>query len=170
MKTWLWVAVVAAAITLLVLWQRSGTKTAYVNGLPEYNHLPGREYIFQRDAYIFKYVDRNTSYPLVGAHLDGSPHSVAGLPVEVTAAKVGTSTGTVRILDLVRTGDRFRIVSVRREQSRRETTITFEILLENEAERKYPRLDAFHILDHGPEERGAAPDLLPLFAVERVKG
>ena len=170
MNRWIWISVFALAVTALVLWQRSGTKTAYVNGLPEYNTLPGREYIFQRDCYLFKWKDRNTSYPLVGAHIPGSAYSVPELPQAVDPKNIGTSTEKVRILDVVRSGSRFKIISVRREQSRRETTITFEILFMDEAERKYPRMDAFHILDHTPEARGAAPQIVTDYAAERVKG
>jgi len=57
-----------AAVVLLSLFihsQRNAVKTAYVNGLPQYNGLPNREFIFERDCYIFKMKNRDTSWPLV---------------------------------------------------------------------------------------------------------
>ena len=167
-----WFLVAAAAAVLLVgfvYWQLNSTRTAYVNGLPQYNQLPGREYLFQRDCYIFKFKRHDTDWPLVGANVSGSAMSVPDLPAEVSPKNVGADLPALRILDLARTGDRFRIVSVRRDQNRRGTHFTFEILFINEAERRYPRLDAFWILDHTPEERGEAPSILPDYAVERVK-
>lgn len=169
MNKWIWAALIAVLLTGFVLWQRSGTKTAYVNGLPEYNQLPNREYIFQRDCYLFKFNDRNTSYPLVGANAPEASISVPQLPVEVSEKNIGLKTDQLRILDVVRTGSRFKIISVRREESRKQTTITFEILFMDEADRKYPRMDAYYILDHTPEQHGAAPQILAEYAVERVK-
>ncbi len=166
-----WIIAAAAAVLLIgfVYWQLNSTKTAYVNGLPQYNQLPGREFIFQRDCYIFKFKRHNTEWPLVGANAPGSVMSVPALPAEVSPQYVGAALPEVRILDLARIGDRFKIISVRRETSRRGTHITFEILFINEAERRYPRLDAFWILDHTPEQRDEAPTILPDYAVERVK-
>jgi hypothetical protein len=43
------------------------------------------------------------------------------------------------------------------------------LLFLDEAERKYPRIDAYFIMDHSPEARGEAPSLLRAYAVERVK-
>jgi hypothetical protein len=165
-----WFIAAAAAVLLVgfVFWQLNSTKTAYVNGLSQYNQLPGREYIFQRDCYIFKFKRHNTEWPLVGANVPGAVMSVPALPAEVSTKYVAAALPEVRILDLARVGDRFKIISVRRETSRRGTHITFEILFINETERRYPRLDAFWILDHTPEQRDEAPLLLPDYAVERV--
>ena len=82
---------------------------------------------------------------------------------------VGTKPPGVRLLDTVRTGSRFKIVSVRRDESRTGTAVTFEILLLDEAERAYPRLDAFFLLDHSPESSGGAPRVLEDYAVARVR-
>ena len=167
-----WFIVAAATTALLagfVFWQLNSTKTAYVNGLPQYNQLPGREFVFQRDCYIFKFKRHNTEWPLVGANVPGAVISVSALPAEVSPKYVGAALPEVRIMDLARVGDRFKIISVRRETSRRGTQITFEILFINEAERRYPRLDAFWILDHTPEQRDEAPLILADYAVERLK-
>lgn len=166
-----WIIALAAviAVAAFVLIQRSGTKTVYVNGLPEYNTLPGKEYIFERDCYLFKLKDEKTSYPLVGANAPDLPMSVAALPLEVSDANIGKEFPGVRILDTAHVGDRFRIVSVRRDVKRDSTRVTFEILFINESERRYPRLDAFYILDHTPEAKGAAPRIIEGYAVERVK-
>jgi hypothetical protein len=161
-----WILAVAALslVAAFAILQRNAVKTSYVNGLPQYTALPGTEYIFQRDCYIFKLESRSTAYPLVGTH-----EAVPALPAEVSPAKVGAKLGEVRILDVARVGDRFKIISVRREESRKGTTISFEILFVNEAERKYPRLDAFFILDHSPEKAGEAPRVIETYAVPRVK-
>ncbi|HEU5081526.1 MAG TPA: hypothetical protein VFT72_20095 [Opitutaceae bacterium] len=169
MTKWILVAAVVIAVAAFVLIQRSGTKTVYVNGLPEYNTLPGKEYIFERDCYIFKLDNEKTSYPLVGANAPDLPSSVSQLPNEVTDANVGKELPGVRILDTVHVGDRFKIVSVRRDEKRDSTRVTFEILFINESERRYPRLDAYYILDHSPEAKGAAPRMIDGYAVERVK-
>lgn len=166
---WTWTLLAIVALAALIVWQRGKTKTAYVNGLPEYSSLPGKEYIFERDCYVFKSKKKDTAYPLVGANAAGLAGSVADLPTEVKPEYIGKEVGAVRILDLVRTGSRFKIISVRREQSRTETTISLEILMTDEADRRYPRMDAFYILDHSPEKTGAAPRIIESYAVERVK-
>lgn len=162
-----WIPLVFLLIVLAVIGYNRfyGVKTSYINGLPAYSHLPGQEYIFQEDCYIFKLTDRDTSYPLVG-----NRRTVPALPADVRTEAVGTTVGGVRLLDVVSTGTRFRIVSVRRDESRRGTLITFEILLQNEQQRAYPRLDAEFLLDATPTARGEAPRILPEYAVARVKG
>ncbi len=166
-----WILVAAAAVLLagFIYWQANSVKTSYVNGLPQYNQLPGREFIFQRDCYVFKLKQHDSVWPLVGANAPGSAISVSALPTEVSSKYVNADLPAVRILDIVHTGDRFKIVSVRRDESRRGMHITFEILLLSEPERRYPRLDAFWILDHTPEQRNEAPLVLADYAVERVK-
>ncbi len=170
MNRWIFIGLATLATVSFVLWQRSGTKTEYINGLPLYRDLPGQEYILQQDCYLFKLDAHDTAYPLIGANAAGIPMRVAELPELVSAAQVGTTARGVRILDTCKAGSRFRIVSVRRERSPDSTRITFEVLLENEAERKYPRLDAYYIMDHSPESQGRAPSILPEFAARRVKG
>ena len=83
MKWILAIAVAALAVGVFVL-QRNTVKVSYVNGLETYNHLPGTEYIFQRDCYIFKFRDNDTSWPLVGSHA-----TVPELPETVDARNVG---------------------------------------------------------------------------------
>jgi hypothetical protein len=157
---WVIVAVVAALLAGYVYWQRQSVKTTYVNGLAPYTHLAGREYIVEQDCYIFKLKEHDTSWPLLG-----SQATVPELPAQVSPANVGADMPGVRILDVVRIGDHFRIASVRRDAGRAGTRITFEIVLADESSRKYPRLDAFWIMDHSPEKDGAAPTILPQYAV-----
>jgi hypothetical protein len=151
-------------LTLFIVWQRGSVKTSYVNGLPQYNKLPGREFIFERDCYVFKLASHPTDYPLIGGHA-----TVPELPAAVEEKLVGSSQAGARLLDTVRTGTRFKIVSVRRDEGRTQTNVTFEILLLDETERKFPRLDAFFILDHSPEAAGAAPAMREEYAVARVR-
>ena len=161
---WFLAALISLFIAGFVYWQRQGVKVSYINGLAAYNALPGREYIFQRDCYLFKLDDRPSSWPYVGDHA-----VVASLPNDVDQKRIDAAHPAGRIIDLVRTGDRFKLVSVRRDESRHGTSISFELLFLNEAERKYPRIDAYFIMDHSPELCGEAPRLLPDYAVERVK-
>ena len=166
---WFLAVLIAAVIVAFVYYQRHSVKTSYVNGLMPYSRIPGREYILEHDCYVFKTKDRDTSYPLIGANLPGAPVGSLGLPTEVTEKAISTALPNLRILDVVRSGARFKVVSVRRDESRAGTQITFEILLLDEAERRYPRLDAFWIMDHAPEANGAAPEILEDFAVVRIK-
>jgi hypothetical protein len=164
MFKWFLAAAAVVLVAVFVLWQRDSVKTAYVNGLAQYNKLPGREFIFERDCYIFKLAAHPTDYPLVAARA-----TVPELPAAVDDKLIGSNQSGVRLLDTVRTGSRFKIVSVRRDEGRTKTDVTFEILLLDEAERNYPRLDAFFILDHSPEQTGAAPLVREDYAVARVR-
>jgi hypothetical protein len=159
---WILAALAVALVTVVGLSQRNAVKTSYVNGLPEYNALPNREYIFEHDCYIFKFKKRDTNWPLVGAR-----RTVPQLPADVDEKNIGADFPDVRILDVVRTGARFKLVSVRRDVSRLGTSITFEILFMDEADRKYPRLDAYYLLDHEPEKKGAPPAFLENYAALR---
>ena len=129
MKKWFIVTVAILLVAAFVYWQANSVKTSYVNGLPQYNQLPGREFIFQRDCYVFKLKKHDSVWPLVGANAPGSVMSVPALPTEVSSMYVNGDLPAVRILDIVHTGDRFKIISVRRDESRRGTQITFDILL-----------------------------------------
>jgi hypothetical protein len=151
-----------AVLAVMVVAGRSGVKTAYVNGLPAYNQLPGREFILQQDCYVFKFKDRDTDWPLLADHA-----TVAALPARVEEARVGTETDQVRILATARIGSLVRIVSVRRDEARTGTSVTFEVLFLDERDRPYPRVDAFHLLDHGPEKDGRAPAFLEAYVVPR---
>ncbi len=163
MLKWLLPLVGVALIGWFVVYQRNAVKTSYVNGLPAYNQLPGREYIFERDCYIFNFKSHPASWPLVGTH-----ETVPELPTEVSAKNIGTKLPGIEIIDIAHIGDRFRIVSVRREQSRTETKLSLEVLFMDEERRKYPRLDAYFMLEH----RGRSPEDVPVFredfAVPRV--
>jgi len=157
---WLVAAVAAAFLAVFVYLQLHSVKTSYINGLAPYTNLPGRGFILEQDCYVFKFKAHDSDWPLIGSH-----EAVAELPEQVSASFVGAQLPAVRILDVLKVGDHFRIASVRRDESRSGTTITFEIALADEATRKYPRLDAFWIMDHAPEKTGAAPWILPRFAV-----
>ncbi|WP_404421267.1 hypothetical protein [Nibricoccus sp. IMCC34717] len=146
-----------------VLWQRSGTKVSYVNGLPIYSSLPNREFLFQQDAYILK-TKGPQAYPLVAGHAQ-----LPALPETVDAAMIGRTFGDVTVLGTVKTGSRVRIISVRREEGKQGTLISFEVLFHDEAERPYPRLDARLLLDHSPEAAGEPPRFLDGVVVPRVK-
>jgi hypothetical protein len=161
---WLLALVVAALLLGFVYFERQSVKTTYVNGLMPYTNLPGREFILERDCYIFKFKSRDSSWPLFA-----SQATVAGLPAEVKDGEVGADIPDIRILGVLRVGDLFRIVSVRRDESRAGTAISFEVLLSDESSRKYPRLDAYWIMDHSPEKSGRAPEIMTAYAVPRGK-
>jgi hypothetical protein len=157
---WLIAAALAVLLAGYVYWTRHSVKTTYVNGLAAYTGIAGREYILERDCYIFKFKARDTSWPLLGAQA-----TVPELPADVKESNIGGDFPAVRILGIVRTGDRFRIASVRRDASRTEQRVTFEIVLVDEVTRPYPRLDAYAMLDHSPEKEGGAPRFLADYAV-----
>jgi hypothetical protein len=154
------VAAAAAVLLAFAYLQANSVKTTYVNGLAPYTAIPGREYIVEHDCYVFKFKEHDTDWPLLGAH-----DTVADLPEDVSASKVGSEQPAVRILDVIHVGDHFRIASVRRDVGRTGTRITFEALLFDEATRKFPRLDLYWIMDHAPEKNGAPPTILPAYAV-----
>ena len=164
MFKWFLIVAAAALVVTFTIWQRNSVKTSYINGLVQYNKLPGREFILERDCYIFKLASHPTEYPLIGAQ-----KTVAALPAEVDAKLIGTALPGARLLDTVTAGTRFKIVSVRRDEHRTHTDITFEILLLEEADHKYPRVDAFFIIDHAPEQNGQAPLVREDFAVARIR-
>jgi hypothetical protein len=157
---WLLAAAFAALLVGYVYWQRQSVKTTYVNGLAPYTNLAGREFILEQDCYIFKLRAHDTSWPLLGAH-----ETVPELPAQVKESDVGADLPGVRILGIVRTGDRFHLASVRRDESRAEKRVTFEIVLVDESTRPFPRLDAYVMLDHSPEKEGAAPRFMADYAV-----
>jgi hypothetical protein len=159
---WLLALVVAALLLAFVHFERQSVKTTYVNGLTPYTNLPGREFILERDCYIFKFKARDSSWPLFASQV-----TVPELPADVKDSNVGADVPDIRILDVLHVGDLFRIVSVRRDESRAGTFITFEVLLADESSRKYPRLDAYWIMDHSPEKNGAAPEIMTAYAVPR---
>src|SRR5450631_1626062 len=97
---WLLAAIIAAALAGFAFLQFRSVKTSYVNGLAPYTNLPGREYVLQRDAYIFKFRDHDTDWPLIGAR-----DTVPDLPSEVKESNVGADLPKVRILGALKTGD-----------------------------------------------------------------
>lgn len=160
---WL-IAAAALAFVGFLFWQSTTEKVTYVNGLPEYSSLPGREYFLERDCYLFKFKDKNSDWPLIA-----SRETVPDLPETVNSRYIGAELPRVRILDLIKAGTRFRIVSVRRTASGSKASVSFEILLGDETSFRYPRVDAFWILDHAPETNGKAPQVMAEYAVPRFK-
>jgi hypothetical protein len=162
MYRWIIGGILAALILLIVISGHGATKTAYVNGLPLYSSIPGREYIFERDCYIFKLTGSASDWPYVGTHA-----TVPELPADFDPKKAETDLPGVRILDTVTVGTHFRIVSVRRDQKDGKTNITYEILLADEATRKYPRVDALYMLDRTSEDPVSPPSIMVDYAVPR---
>ncbi len=162
---WLLLALGLLGTVGFVWMQRQSVKVSYVNGLPAYSHLPGKEFLFQKDCYIYADDSTPAAYPLVASH-----DEVPALPALVSSDAVGTTVQGLRLLATARVGDRIKLVSVRREESREGTELSFEILFVDENERPYPRLDARKILDFAPVSQGAAPQFLPDVVVPRVKG
>jgi hypothetical protein len=162
---WIFGLVALGLLAGLVYWQRGAVKSSYVNGLPQYTLLPGREFVFERDCYVFKQQDRSTDWPLVADHA-----LVPSLPAAVERRNLGAEFPGVHLLDVIPTGTPIRIVSVRRDESRRTgTSITFEILFLDEPTREYARVDAFYLLDHAPEKEGLAPKFLEQYVVPRMR-
>jgi hypothetical protein len=161
---WLYALVAAALIAGAAIgWgyqQRHSVKSAYVNALPPYNQLRGLAFIVEQDCYIFEFKSGESVYPLLGSH-----ETVPDLPVEVKQTNVGADFPKVRILGVIKTGDRFRIASVRQDTSRSGTVISFEIVLDNESSRAFYKLDTYYMMDHSPEKAGAAPTYLTTYAV-----
>ena len=162
MYRWLIGGILLALIVLIVISGRGANKTSYVNGLALYSKIPGREFILERDCYIFKLKDADSDWPYIASHA-----TVADLPADVDAKYVGTDNPKVRVLDIVTVGTQFRIVSVRRDEKAGKSTITYEILLADEATRKYPRVDALYMLDHTAEDPASPPSIVTDYAVPR---
>ncbi len=160
-----WILALAALVVVIafVAWRRDAVKIAYVNGLAAYTNLPGKEYILERDCYIFKFKNHQPDWPFLASHL-----TVPDLPETVDEKALGSDQPKVALLDIARLGSHFKIVSVRRDEHAGKTTITFEVLFTNENERKYARVDLYWMLDHTPELQGLAPKILDAYAVERT--
>lgn len=161
---WLYALVAAVLIAGAVIgWEyreRNSVKSAYVNALPPYTQLRGLAYIIEQDCYIFEFKSGEAMYPLLASH-----ETVPDLPVDVKQTNVGADFPKVRILGVIKTGDRFRIASVRMDTSRTGSVISFEIVLDNESSRAFYKLDTYWMMDHSPEKVGAAPTYLPSYAV-----
>lgn len=156
---WLLAVLLAALLAGYVYWQHKSVKTSYVNGLAPYTNLPGRDFILQRDCYIFKLKHHPSDWPFLGSH-----ETVPDLPEEVKEASIGTEAGDARLLGVLRVGDHFKIASVRRDQGSAATVISFEVTLPNESTRRYPRLDAYWLMDHSGDNAGLAPTILAAYA------
>lgn len=158
-------ALIAALLAGFFLFRSDGgPKVAYVNGLPEYNHLPGQEYILQRDCYIFKFTDRDSSWPLIASH-----PTIPALPETVSAEQIGKTVGNARIIGLARVGERFKIASVRRTGEGPGAVVSFEILFLDEARREDPRMDAYWMMSHDTTDPDSAPKIREEYAVLRIK-
>ncbi len=161
---WLGILVVLGLGGVIFFGAHGGSKHSYINGLPGFNEMPNREYITQKTAYVFKDDGRESSYPYI-ASVNERPE----LPGSSDNANVGMKIGSLRILDILPIGTRFRIISVRKDESSAETSITYEILLDRADEREYPRLDAYYIVDHGNGSTDTPPPVLGRFAAPRDK-
>ncbi len=150
--------------------QLNTTKISYVNGLAPYDVMPGREYILQHDCYVFAWRQSiATAYPLLGLNRPALATSVAALPQKVSPELIGHSRPLVRLMDVIPQGTRFRLLSVRREQSRRTGTfISYEIKFLDEVDRPYQRIDIRPIL-LPPAESGGLPEIDPAVAVPWIK-
>src|SRR5271156_3289744 len=107
---WFLAAVGVAVVAAFAYLQLNSVKTTYVNGLAPYTALPGREFIVERDCYVFKFKSSDTDWPLLG-----SREVVPDLPAEVSATNVGAEFNSVLILDFIHFVYLFRIASVRRD-------------------------------------------------------
>jgi hypothetical protein len=169
-----WLIIVAALILagLGLHWQLNTTKISYVNGLDAYAHLPNQEFILVRDCYVFAWRQPiATAYPLLGSNAADAPSHVAALPREVSAGalKAHASDPVVRLMDVIPQGTRFRLLSVRREESRRQgVVISYEIKFLDDVDRPYQRVDIRPIL-LPVAEPGEAPRLDPVIAVPWIK-
>jgi hypothetical protein len=167
-----WLIIIALLILagLGLHWQLNTTKISYVNGLKDYADLPNREYILVVDCYVFalhKHIA--TAYPLLGVNATEVTTSVSALPRDVTTANIGKDIPTVRIMDVIPQGTRFRILSVRREESRHtDTLISYEIKFLDEVDRPYQRVDIRPIL-LPVTKPGDAPEIDPSIAVPWIK-
>jgi hypothetical protein len=148
MMKWIIPVVGAALIGWFVWFQANSTKISYVNGVPPYDVMPGREYILQTDCYVFAWVRNPTSgFPLLGTNLASAPTRVTALPTDNSAAYREKQVGDVRILDLIPRGTRLVLTSVRREESRGAgTVITYEAKFLDDVDRPYAKVDLRPIL------------------------
>lgn len=167
------IAVMLAVLAGLGLWwQVNTTKISYVNGLVTYADLPNREYILVLDCYVFAWKERiATAYPLLGVNSPDAKSSVAELPVEVNQITLSKHANdpVVRLMDIIPQGTRFRLLSVRREQSRRAgTVISYEIKFLDEVDRPYQRVDIRPVL-LPVANAGDAPEIDPNIAVPWIR-
>jgi hypothetical protein len=170
MPKWI-IAVVCTALLGWFLWfQVNTTKISYVNGVSPYDVMPGREYILVCDSYVFAWHKSiATAYPLLGVNLPGARTSVVALPREVRTDLVGSPQPLVRLMDVIPKGTRFRLLSVRREESRRTGTfISYEVKFLDEVDRPYQRIDIRPLL-LPPDQPAGVPELDQAVAVPWIK-
>jgi len=167
-----WLIIVGALVVaaLGLRWQLNTTKISYVNGLDAYAHLPNQEFILVKDCYVFAWREQiATAYPLLGVNSPAVTARVAALPATVAATHLEQDNPAVRLMDVIPQGTRFRLLSVRREESRRAgTLISYEIKLLDEVDRPYQRVDIRPIL-LPVTQVGEAPRLDPAIAVPWIK-
>jgi len=172
MLKWFIAAVCVALLGWFIWFQVNTVKISYVNGLAPYDVMPGREYVLQHDCYVFAWHDRKsiaTAHPLIGVNLPGAHASLDALPREVSLERIGQAQPLVRLMDVIPKGTRFRLLSVRREQSRRAGTfITYEIGFLDGVDRPYQRTDARPII-LPPTRPGDLPQFDEAIAVPWIK-
>jgi hypothetical protein len=165
MMKWIIPVAGAAVIGWFVWFQVNATKISYVNGLPPYDVMPGREFILQRDCYVFNWRrDPAKGFPLLGAHAPGTRSHVADLPSDSSPTRRGQELPALRILDLIPKGTRLLLTSVRREESRRTgILITYEAKFLDEVDRPYQKVDLRPFLlpaAPGSDVPGLDPEIL----------
>lgn len=167
---WLIAVVLVVLAGLGLWWQLNTTKISYVNGLERYAEMPNREYILEYDCYVFAWHKHiATAHPLLGVNAPGARTSVAALPREVTRDNIDKVFPLVRLMDVIPKGTRFRILSVRREESRRiGVFISYEITLLDDLNHPYQRIDVRPIL-LPVTQPGDAPKIDETVAVPWIK-
>jgi hypothetical protein len=160
MMKWFLSILIVTTVALGIWWQTNTTKISYVNGLDRYADRPNREYILVRDCYIFAWKKGiDTANPLLGVNAPEVKQSVSALPKIVSQANIGKEMPLVRVMDVIPQGTRFRITSVRREESRSAgQLISYEIVFLDDTDRPYSRVDIRPTLIHGPGE-GDPPEI-----------
>ena len=169
MKWLLSVTLVVIAVAA-IWWQMNTTKIAYVNGLDAYAAMPNKEYVLEKDCYVFalrKHIA--TAHPLLGLNAPDVAARTADLPVEVTRANIGKVLPNIRIMDVIPKGTHFRILSVRSEISRSTGLfISYEIAYLDEVDRPYPRTD-LRFVQLPVAHPGDVPLIDPAIAVPWIK-
>ena len=171
MTKWLLGIVLVVLAVLGLWWQINTTKISYVNGLDRYAHLPNQEYVVVLDCYVFAWRSRDidTAHPLLGVNAPGVAANTPALPREVTRENIDKDLPVVRVMDVVPKGTRFRVLSVRREESRRKGMfISYEITLLDDLTHPYQRIDLRPIL-LPVAQPGDAPLIDPAIAVPWIK-
>jgi hypothetical protein len=170
MLKWIIAVALAAGLGWFIWFQLNTTKISYVNGLAPYDVMPGRDYVLQCDCYVFAWHKSiATAYPLLGVNLPGARTSLAALPREVREDLIGTAQPLVRLMNVIPKGTRFKVLSVRREQSRRTGTfISYEIKFLDDIDRPYQRIDIRPIL-LPQDNKDGVPQIDDMIAVPWVK-